>query len=175
MHRETLRLMSTPPKSNMMISLFILPNRLYQSHRHKAAGDKFENGTKEDTYETTPACFEGLVELFTGDEFAENSTYERTKDDTYCAKEKSDKDTYRTTPHSPFCASIVLRTPRRNDIVENGDHDGNNAPYEQELPTEIDTVGGLRDPYACIGNRCTRQTRHDTAYNADQDKEKCYD
>ena len=47
-----------------------LPDSLYQGNSHETAGDEFENRAKEDAHETTPACFEGVVEGFTADQFA---------------------------------------------------------------------------------------------------------
>ena len=113
---------------------------------HEAAGGEFEDGTEEDADETTPSCFEGLVELFAADEFAEDGTNEGAKNDTYCAKEKSDDNADGTTPHSPSGSAIVFGAPCRNNIVQNGDDEHYDTPYKKELPAEINAVGGLRNP-----------------------------
>ena len=61
-------------------------------------------------------------------------------------EEESDEDANGTTPHSPFGATELLRAPRRNDVVQDRDNDHNDAPYKQELPTEVHAVGSLCDP-----------------------------
>ena len=105
----------------MQVLEFFLPNRLYQGGGHKAAGNEFDDRSEEDTDETAPSCFEGFGELFSGDEFAKDCAYKRTKDDTYRAKEKSDENADSTTPHSPFSSAVVLGTPCRDNIIQNGD------------------------------------------------------
>ena len=126
--------------------MFFLPNCLDEGDGHEATGDQFEDRTEEDTDETTPACFEGLIELFAADEFSDNGANERAKNDTHRAKEKSDKDTDCTTPHSPLGTTIVFGAPGRHDIVKNRNNDHHNTPDKQELPTEINPVGSLCNP-----------------------------
>ena len=156
----------------MQIFEGFLPNCLDEGDGHEAAGNEFEDGSKEDADEATPACFESICELLAGNEFAEDSAYERAKDDTYGAKEKSHKDADCTTPHAPFRSAVMLGAPCRHNIVQDGDDDDYNAPNKEELPGEIHLVCGLCDPQASICNRRAWKPGYDTAYNSYQDKEK---
>ena len=158
----------------MQILEDFLPNCLYYGYRHETAGNKFEDGAEKNADEATPACFEGFCELLAGNKFAKDSSYERPQDNTYGAKEKANEDADCTAPHSPFCAAIVLRSPCRNDIVQNGYNDDHNAPNKEELPAEIHLICGLCDPKAGISYRCPREARDNTTDNTYQETEKGY-
>jgi len=107
-----------------------LPDCLDEGCGHEAAADEFEDRAAEQADEAAPTCFEGFADLFTTKQFADNSSDEWTEDDTGSAEEQPDKHADSTTPHSPARATKTLGAPRGNDIIEDGDNDGDNAPYE---------------------------------------------
>lgn len=104
----------------------------YYLPKHKAGDYQFHACAEDETGEGSQRGLHGCPYGTAGeDDFCEESSCNRTEDDSDRRDEHAQQQAYRRAPAGMFAAAAYLRHPARDNVVQHGDQYGDAEPDQQ--------------------------------------------